>query len=91
MTGSSTKNQRIEQLWVGLGKDLCRKFAATFKALEDSGKLEIDDPLHLYCLHFVFLTLLPKFCDTFVKTYNKHHPGSEGSGGMSPRKQWHKA
>lgn len=54
IAGPSTRNQRIERLWCEVFRCVSFLFYSVFYSLEDSGYLDINDPIHLFVLHCVF-------------------------------------
>lgn len=55
---------------------LCRK-------LENAGKLDRENEVDLYCLHFVFLPLIRAKLAEFKKTWNSHRVRTAGY--LSPK------
>jgi len=53
--GTSVHNQRIERLWRDLNRTLIRFFRLIFIHLEEEYGFDIDDTVHLYCLHYVYM------------------------------------
>ncbi|CAD6960472.1 unnamed protein product [Tilletia caries] len=53
--GPSTRNQRIERLWVDLQAWTTGTYKTIFGQLEADGLLDTASPVHLWCLHLVFL------------------------------------
>ena len=54
IAGPSTRNQRIERLWREVFRCVSFLFCCVFYSLEDSGYLDINDPVHLFVLHNFF-------------------------------------
>ena len=57
ITGRSTHNQCIERFWRNLFAGCISFFYYLFYSLEDIGLLNINCPIDLYTLHFVFTPL----------------------------------
>ena len=72
LIGSSTRNQRIERLWRDVFRCFGNVFYYTFKSMEESGLLDITNPLHLFVLHCVYLPRINAAIDSFVEAWNKH-------------------
>jgi hypothetical protein len=87
--GKSTRNQRIERMWRDVKHFVADKFLDAFRELKSQGLLNPGVPLHLYCLHYVFLPLLQQAVTTWVQTWNWHHGAAKGAKGQSPVKVWH--
>ncbi|KAH8077653.1 hypothetical protein HD553DRAFT_272807, partial [Filobasidium floriforme] len=88
MQGRSVHNVRIERLWRDVGLKVTRKYARTFELLEKSGVLDRNDPIHLFCLHYVYLPQINYSLDLFRDSWNYHGMSSKGLGGASPIQQW---
>ncbi|KAH0834141.1 hypothetical protein J3R83DRAFT_11444, partial [Lanmaoa asiatica] len=71
----STRNSRIEHLWVDLGAQFVRCWQAFFTHLEDLHMVDSTDPRHLWLLHFLFLDQINIDCVQFQRDWN-HHPVS---------------
>ena len=56
ITGTSVHNQRIECLWVALRHVLVSYYTRLFSHLENAGVLDGLNEVHLFRLHYVFLT-----------------------------------
>lgn len=48
IAGPSTHNQRIERLWRKVYRCVCHIYYYTFYAMESSGLLNVEDPIHLF-------------------------------------------
>lgn len=76
--GRSVHNQRIERLWVDVWNGVASTFHALFHAMEVEGPngqeplLDIDNPMHMWALHCVFLPRLNRELANFVGQWNQH-------------------
>lgn len=80
---SSTRNTRIERLWVEVGSQFARRWRAFFVRLEDLHRLNPGETGHLWLLHFLFLESINHDCDEFREHWN-HHPLSGNGKDRSP-------
>lgn len=84
--GPSTRNQRIERLWVDLQQWCTNKFRRLFLWMEREGLLDTDDPLQLWSLHFAYLPMINYYLDTFCQRWNHHSIRTAQNN--SPRLLW---
>ncbi|KZV62873.1 hypothetical protein PENSPDRAFT_710703 [Peniophora sp. CONT] len=70
---SSTRNVRIERLWVDVGEQFGRSWRAFFLRLERLHGLDAKDPAHLWLIHGLFLDEIDQDCLQFKDDWN-HHP-----------------
>ncbi|KAE8220039.1 hypothetical protein CF319_g6374 [Tilletia indica] len=84
--GSSVHNQRIERLWVDVQAWMTKKYKALFVKLEDQHYLDVDNAVHLWTLHFVFLPRLNRALQTGQRMWNYHPMRTPGLGNKSPLK-----
>jgi hypothetical protein len=83
MWGSSTRNSRIERLWVEVGTQFARRWRAFFLRLEQYHLLDRSNPHHLWLLHILFLDSINRDCEEFQRDWNSH-PLSGNGGNQSP-------
>ncbi|KAK7435347.1 hypothetical protein VKT23_019698 [Stygiomarasmius scandens] len=76
--GKSTRNSRIERLWVEVGGRFARMWRAFFYRLEALHALNHNDENHLWLLHTLFLQEINQDCEKFCKEWNSHPVSGEG-------------
>ncbi|KAF7351930.1 Integrase catalytic domain-containing protein [Mycena venus] len=81
--GTSTRNTRVERLWVEVGSQFARPWRGFFLRLERLHGLDRDNPHHLWLLHYLFLDDINKDCDDF-RDYWNHHPISGKGHDQTP-------
>ena len=86
ISGRSVHNQRIERLWRDVFSACVLLYYSLFCHMEDVGILDINNNIHLFCLHFVYLPRINDSLNHFVTAWN-HHPLSSASQ-MSPNQLW---
>ena len=72
ISGQSVHNQRIECLWRDLFTDCTGLFYSLFKFMEETQILNIDNEVHMYCLHMsssTASTSLHMFCNGWNNHY----------------------
>ncbi|KAF7288225.1 Integrase catalytic domain-containing protein [Mycena chlorophos] len=84
MWGSSTRNTRIERLWVEVGTQFTRRWRAFFTRLERKCNLDHTSPQHLWLLHRLFLDAINSDCNDFVAEWNVHPLKGGDNKGRSP-------
>jgi len=75
----STRNTRIEHLWVEVGTQFARQWRTFFTRLERMHGLEHSKSEHLWLLHNLFLDEINSDCKEFQLNWN-HHPISGSKG-----------
>ena len=79
--GRSVHNQRIERLW----RDVFRGCTHLFY-MEDELILNVENEIHMFCLHYVFLPRLNQALSHFVDAWNNH--GLSTMRHLSPIQLW---
>ena len=76
IAGPSTHNQRIERLWRDVFRCVCHFCYYLFYAMESTGILNTDNPIHVFTLHLIFIPRINKaldeFCEAFITTKYVH-------------------
>lgn len=80
---SSTRNTRIERLWVEVGNQFLRRWKAFFTRLSRLHGLNSESPTHRWLLHTLFLQTINDDIDEFVRDWNSH-PISGIPGNQTP-------
>ena len=86
LVGSSTHNQRIERLWRDVFWCFGSVFYYTFQSMQESGRLDITNTLHMFMLHYVYLPIINAAITSFVAAWNKHPIRTERN--WSPEQIW---
>ena len=76
--GRSVHNQRIERSWVDLWNGVCNLYYDLFHFLESRGSLDIENNIHLWTLHYVFLPRIKRDLLRYVTQWNNHGLRTEG-------------
>ena len=84
--GQSVHNQRIERLWRDVFSGCTALYYQLFYHLEDSGVLDNENDVHLFCLHYVFLPRINHSLQQFLETWNHHPLGTQRN--LSPFQLW---
>ena len=86
IAGSSTRNQRIERLWRDVFQCVCHIHYYTFYGMEDTGLLNIENPIDMLALHITFLPRINLALSEFMETFNHH--GLRTENNWSPYQLW---
>jgi len=77
--GSSVHNQRVERFNREINTHIRARYARIFYALERNGKLNIDDPICIAALHFVYIPRINQVLDNLKACHNHHPIRTEGN------------
>lgn len=86
IAGPSTHNQRIERLWRDVFRCVCHLYYYIFYAMESTGILDTNNPVHLFTLHLIFIPRINKALDEFREAFNHHKVRTERN--CSPNQMW---
>ena len=86
IAGPSTHNQRIERLWRDVFRCVAAAFYYAFYAMEQTGLLDVNNPVHMFALHLVFTPRINFALKEFMEAFNAHRLSSEHS--WSPNQIW---
>ena len=70
--GSSVHNQRIERLWKDVHRLIVTLFASIFYFLEENYNLNIENSIHIFALHYIFIPRINSALDIFSQSWNYH-------------------
>ena len=77
ITGLSVHNQRIERLWVDVGRCVISYFKDIFIYMENNGILDPDCMLDMVALELVFTPRINRNLQEFLNQWNNHPMSSE--------------
>ena len=86
ITGRSVHNSRIERLWRDVFQGCLLLFYNIFQYLEWLGILHVENEIHMFCLHYVYLPKINLSLKSFQQAWNCHPMQSER--GLSPEQLW---
>jgi hypothetical protein len=86
IAGKSVHNTRIERFWRDLFQGCTGLYYDLFYQMEDEGLLDPSNPLHLFCLHYVFLPRINQSLHAFVNAYSQHKIRTEHN--QTPIQLW---
>ena len=86
IAGRSVHNQRIERLWRDVFSSCTVLFYNVFWYMEEEQLLDVENEIHLFAMHYVFLPRINMAIHQFVLAWNNHTLSSERN--MSPVQLW---
>ena len=86
ITGRSVHNQRIERLWRDVFNNCTILFYNLFYFMETTGDLDIDNEMHLFSLHYIFLPRINLALQKFRYAWNNHPMSTTRN--LSPNQLW---
>ncbi|KAG1863030.1 hypothetical protein F4604DRAFT_1587213, partial [Suillus subluteus] len=81
----STRNSRIERLWVEVGTQFARRWRAFFTRLENHHGLNPHSPSHIWLLQTLFLDEINQDCSDFRAEWNCHPIRGPDTNDKSPK------
>lgn len=72
ITGASTHNQRIERLWRDSRCCVTQLFYCLFYHLESYDLLDPTNEMHIYALHYIYLSRINNALTAFQESWNNH-------------------
>ena len=86
ISGRSVHNQRIERLWHDVFQSCVIVFYRLFYQMEDTMILNVDNEIHMFCLHYIYLQRINHALNQFLEGWN-YHPLSSVNN-LSPIQLW---
>ena len=82
IAGTSTHNNRIERLWRDVRQHTINAYITLFRSLENDDNMNINNPLQLFTLQYLFLPRINQSLALFANIWNNHKLRTEHS--MTP-------
>lgn len=79
LLGSSVHNQRVKRFNGEINRNVRQKYAALFYKLEEQGLLNVNCPLDLFALQYVFVPRINESLSLLANCHNNHSISTEGN------------
>ena len=86
ISGTSCRNQQIERLWRDVFVGCLYIYYSVFYYLEDAVMLDLDNPINMFCLHYIYGSHINWHLQQFVNGWNNHPLRTESN--QSPNQLW---
>lgn len=86
LQGRSVHNVRIERFWRDVGVKVIDKYYELFCYMTDHRILDVDSPIHMFVLHFVFLPRIRRDLESLRIAHNNHRIRTENY--QTPLQMW---
>jgi len=86
VAGSSTRNQRIKRLWRDVFRCICHVFYYIFYPMEQTGLLDVENPIHMFTLQYVYLRRINCTLSKWTVSFNDHPVQTEHN--WFPNQMW---
>ncbi|KAJ3965215.1 hypothetical protein EV361DRAFT_974035 [Lentinula raphanica] len=86
----SVHNVRIERLWVDVSNYISQNWNDIFTRLEMHHQLDVNNPNHIWLLHYLFINTINESLAFWVEGWNCHRISQRRGGGpaRSPEDMW---
>ncbi|XP_063954744.1 uncharacterized protein LOC135153899 [Lytechinus pictus] len=84
--GKSVHNQRIERLWRDVFTKVLERFYKLFYHMEDTHCLDINNPIHIFCLQYVYFPRIQRALSHWAHVHNHH--GIRTERFQTPEQLW---
>ncbi|ORZ33391.1 hypothetical protein BCR44DRAFT_27171 [Catenaria anguillulae PL171] len=75
---SSVHNVRIEYIWGDVNRRVSETVRWSLDYLRQIGVIDLDNPVHIYCVSTMTVQVVQAMLDNFVRAYNEHHVSRVG-------------
>ena len=69
----SVQNVRIERLWGEINRRVSESVRWSLDHLRAAGVIDLDNPVHVYCVSTITVQVVQAMIDRFVLAHNNHH------------------